>query len=162
LYFVASDENEVGDSGDIELSLLRFHAACHLDGTSQGEQLKARIAEHATAAVYFHRNALRCACVHLDKSRCGQIDRHAFQRALLALNASLDLEWKLSKHQLRCLIEYLRWSEAEPETSEQLARSVEDEDKLLVIEYDVFLEYVSLIYVIYSFLVPLKYPTDSG
>ena len=143
LYFVASDENEIGDSGDIELSLLRFHAACHIDGTSQGELLKARIAEHATAAVYFHRNALRCACVHLDKTRCGQIDRHAFQRALLALNASLELEWKLSKHQLRCLIEYLRWSEAEPDTPEQLARSVEDEDKLLVIEYDVFLEYVS-------------------
>ena len=146
LYFVASDENDVNHEVDIQLSLIRFYAACYIDGCTQGDALRARIAEHASAAIYFHRNALRCACVHLDKSRSGEIDRHAFQRALLALNACLDVEWKLSKHQLRCVIEYLRWQEgggSEAEEDDELARSVEDEDRLLVIEYDVFLEYVS-------------------
>jgi hypothetical protein len=143
LFFVASDENELGPGVDVELSLLRFYGACYVDGCTQGQAVSARIAEHANAAVYFHRNALRCACVHLDKTRSGQIDRHAFQRALLALNACLDLEWKLSKHQLRCVIEYLRWQENETEEGlDDLARSVEEEDKLLVIEYDLFLEYV--------------------
>lgn len=144
LYFVASDENELNESGNVDLSLVRFYAACFIDGTSQGELLKARIAEHATAAIYFHRNALRCACVHLDKSRCGQIDRHAFQRALLALNGSLELEWKLTKHQLRCVIEYIRWQEMERALPEQgdgeFTRSIEEEDKQLVIEYDLFLD----------------------
>jgi hypothetical protein len=142
LFFIASEENDLSQEFQISLSLLRFYAGCYIDGSTPGQAVRARIAEHASAAIYFHRNALRCACVHLDKSRCGQIDRHAFQRALLALNGCLEIEWKLSKHQLRCVIEYLRWQEQDPPalSEEGLARSLEDEDKVLVIEYDAFLD----------------------
>ena len=145
LAFVSADENEIGaiTSHDIVVSLTRFYAACYIDGSSSGQVVSARIAEHANAAIYFHRNALRCACVHLDKPRSGQIDRHAFQRALVALNASLDAEWKLTKHQLRCVIEYIRWQE---DTTEEGGSVIQDQDRVLVIEYDIFLEYVVAIF----------------
>lgn len=149
LYFIAADDNEVvGESGEADLTLARFYAACHIDGIPAGQAVRSRIAEHASAAIYFHRNALRCACVHLDKTRCGQIDRHSFQRAFNALNGSLDPEWRLSKHQQRYVIEYMRWRTSEEhdrdtleETEMELvSRSIEAEDKLLVIDYDVFLD----------------------
>jgi protein phosphatase len=142
MHFMAAEDNELSadpeDTGTI--SALRFYAACYVDGTIWGQALRTRVAEHATAAVYFHRNALRCACVHLDKARCGQIDRHSFQRALLALSASLEPHWKIAKLQLRSVIEYLRWSERELDDSDQMVRSDEERDQLLVIDYDAFLD----------------------
>ena len=140
MHFIAADENEITSDAQVSLSLLRFYAACYIDGTVWGQAVRARVAEHATAAIYFHRNALRCACVHLDKARCGQIDRHSFQRALMALSASLDPEYKISKNQLRCVIEYLRWSEKEGEEMELISRSAEESDRMLVIDYDAFLD----------------------
>ena len=146
LSFITSEENEIIGPSSLEevseLTLMRFYAACYLDGTPVGTAVKNRIAEHSLASIYFHRNALRCACVHLDKGRCGQIDRLSFQRALLALNGSLDPEWTMSRHQVRCAIEYLRWQEFAAMTDSLISKSVEELDKSLVIEYDVFLEYV--------------------
>jgi hypothetical protein len=164
LQFVAIDENEISPNGDIDLTLVRFYAACYIDGTPSGQAVRNRIAEHAAGAIYFHRNALRCACVHLDKSRCGEIDRHSFQRAFNALNSSLEQEWRLSKNQQRCVIEYLRWQFSDSADSieesemELVSKSIEAEDKLLVIEYDIFLEYVSQIICVYfSTLVRSRY-----
>lgn len=152
LTFITMDENELVSASmeEANLTLLRFYAACYLDGTAVGTAVKNRIAEHSLSSIYFHRNALRCACVHLDKARCGQIDRHSFQRALLALNGSLDSEWTLSRHQLRCAIEFLRWQEnglladASDMADSLISKSVPEQDQSLVIEYDVFLEYVCL------------------
>jgi len=151
LRFVAAEENELGvGPDDTEISLLKFFAACYIEGTNSGRVLRDRIVEHANAAVYFHRNALRVACVHMDKSRSGQIDRHAFYRAFNALNQSLDAEWRMTKHQQRCIIEYLRWQENDVSDVHahdgdvmadiMASLGTEDEDKLLVINYDVFLD----------------------
>jgi hypothetical protein len=150
LNFVSAEENEVS-SNEGEMSFLKFFAACFIDGTESGRVVRDRISEHATAAVYFHRNALRVACVHLDKGRTGQIDRHAFYRAFNALNQSLDSEWRMTKHQQRCIIEYLRWQENDVDdiavhdgdVMADIMASIgteEESDKLLVINYDVFLD----------------------
>ena len=136
----------VSGEGSTDISLVQFYGSCFMDGTPVGERAKQRIAEHATASLYFHRNALRCACVHLDKKRMCQIDRRSFQRAFHALNASVEPEWRLSTHQQRCVIEYMRWQDQDDEQSSDH----------LVIEYDLFLEYVSLCWCVYYFLVPLR------
>ena len=170
LQFIAADENDLSASKDAaELTLLRFYAACFIDGTPGGQAARDRIAEHATAAVYFHRNALRCACVYLDKSRTGELDRHSFHRAFSALNGSLDSEWRLTKHQQRCAIEYLRWQvgdeadTVEEADMEMVMKSIESEDKLLVIAYDLFLEYVSFYRNSHHIpLVPSRYLTENG
>ena len=152
LNFVAAEENELSSS-EGEISLLKFYAACFIDGTESGRVVKDRISEHATAGLYFHRNAFRVACVHLDKGRIGQIDRHAFYRAFNALNQSLDTEWRMTKHQQRCIIEYLRWQENDvrgdvaahdgdnmADIMASIGTEEESSDKLLVINYDVFLD----------------------
>ena len=131
LAFLAAEDNETKQD---EISLAKFVGGCFLDGTGPGEKARQRIAEHATASLYFHRNALRCACVHLDKSRGGQIDRHSFRRAVHALNASLGPEWRLSKHQQRCVIEYMPWQD------ESTMDDGAVDDRLLAIEYDLFLD----------------------
>jgi protein phosphatase len=142
LRFVSAEENEVPGETSAEISFLKFYGACYIDGSPAGRAVRDRIAEHANSAIYFHRNALRVACVHLDKSRCGQIDRHSFHRAFNALNQSLSPEWRLSKHQQRCVIEYLRWQENETDMHavDGDVTVAQDDDKLLVIEYDIFLD----------------------
>jgi len=148
LRFISTEEYDISHPNETcEVSLLKFYAACYIDGSPAGRVIRERIIEHANSAIYFHRNALRVACVHMDKTRCGQIDRHSFHRAFNALNQSLDSEWKLSKHQQRCMIEYLRWQESEDDMQALdgdvlVAPTMQsaEEDKLLVIEYDIFLD----------------------
>ena len=107
--------------------------------------------------------------MYLDKSRTGELDRHSFHRAFSALNGSLDSEWRLTKHQQRCAIEYLRWQvgdeadTVEEADMEMVMKSIESEDKLLVIAYDLFLEYVSFYRNSHHIpLVPSRYLTENG
>ena len=91
------------------VSFLSFYAGLHAEGTPEGARVAAAISDHASAAIYFHRSALRCAFDALDTERSGEINRRNFRKALYALNAALGDEWTLTSKQLEAALDSFAW-----------------------------------------------------
>ena len=95
--------------GSGRVTFLSFFAALHADGSPQLQKTSEALAEHASACIYFHRVALRCACDALDTEHTGEIDRRSFSRALHALNSAVDPEWRLLDGQLEKALHTFGW-----------------------------------------------------
>ncbi|KAF4670891.1 protein phosphatase, EF-hand calcium binding domain [Perkinsus olseni] len=115
------------------VSLFRFMATLHVDGTEAGRVMAQKIMEHSCAATYFHRNAFKCACARLDPQNCGEISKRNFRKAFTALNQALDPEWRLTKLQIDAALDHFDWTvDADEEftdasSSDQDMKSVDEE-----------------------------------
>ena len=105
-----------GSTGRV--SFLKFCAA-----RSRGEGARragAAISEHACAAYYFHRTALRIACNYVDTKKTGEISRRDLRRVLAAVNGAVSNEWKLVDSQILAALNELPWKNNFDETTEEV------------------------------------------
>jgi len=96
----------IGGSGG-RVSYLRLCAA--LQTSDAKTRASAAISEHACAAVYFHRTAIRIACNQLDLEKSGEISKEDLKRVLLAVNSAVSDEWRILESQVNEGLEGLEW-----------------------------------------------------